>query len=207
VIPRLCSPMRRLAGAAVLVTGLLAACGHTDRPEGVVERWLVSLNQGSAGRPNQFADRAVSEQILPGWQACDPGALDVIEVGIGGMFPVQEGQAALAPYRVRYADDAVDLCGHPVRGAGPADGFAELLRRPAGDWSVVRLLERKAGDETLPLPSSGGPPLADAPEEIWLASVLGGLALCALVALLMAATPRPAPLASEPLDPSEARGL
>ncbi|MFL5797386.1 MAG: hypothetical protein ACJ77A_05565 [Actinomycetota bacterium] len=199
--------MRRLAAAAFLATGLLAACGHTDRPEGVVERWLVSLNQGSAGRPDQYAAGRVSDQILPGWQRCDPGALEVIEVGIGGMFPAREGQVALAPYRVRYSHDIADLCGRPVPAAGPTDGFAELFRRPAGDWSVVRLIERRRGDETLPLPSSGGPPLAEAPEEIWLAATLAGLALCGLVALLMAAMPRPAPVSTEPADTTEARGL
>jgi hypothetical protein len=199
--------VKRLAAAAFLAAGLLAACGRTDRPEGVVERWLVSLNQGSAGRPDHFAESGVSEQILPGWQGCDPGAFDVIEVGIGGMFPVREGQLAVAPYRVRYAGDLADLCGRTVRPAGPADGFAELFRPAAGDWSVVRLIERRPGDESLPLPSRGGPPVAEAPRQIWLGAMLAGLALCGLVALLMAATPRPAPVTSEPLDPSEARGL
>jgi hypothetical protein len=211
--------MRRMAATTLLAAALLAGCGHTDRPEGVVERWLVSLNQGSAGRPDQYAARRVSERILPGWEECDPGALDVIEVGTGSTIPTsidvgiahvipgRPGHLALAPYRVRYASDAADLCGGPLRAAGPTDGFAELFRPTGGEWSVVGLQERQRGDRSLPLPSQGGPPVAEAPRGIWLFSILAGLALCGLVALVMVAMPRPAPVPSEGMDPSEARGL
>jgi hypothetical protein len=196
-----------LAAAALLAAAVMSGCAHTDRPEGVVERWLISLNQGSAGRPDQYAPARVSDRILPDRERCDPGALDVVEVGIGGVFPRGGGEGALAPYRVVYASDIADLCGSAVHAAGPTYGFGQLFRPPGGDWSVVRLLERRRGDESLPLPSEGGGPMVEAPYEVWLVAMLGGIALCGLVALLMAAMPRPTPLASEPIDPSEARGL
>jgi hypothetical protein len=39
--------------ALAFVVLVLPACASTERPEGLVERWLVSLNQGAAGRPEE----------------------------------------------------------------------------------------------------------------------------------------------------------
>jgi hypothetical protein len=71
----------RRALALVAVVVALACCGAQERPEGIVERWLLSLNQGAAGRPEIYANDEVSQQVLPRWQDLDPGELDVIEVG------------------------------------------------------------------------------------------------------------------------------
>jgi hypothetical protein len=59
----------------------LVGCGDRARPEGLVERWLLSLNQGAAGRPERYADAGTSRRVLPGFERRSPGDLDVIEVG------------------------------------------------------------------------------------------------------------------------------
>lgn len=59
---------------------LTSACTSEQRPEGVTERWLLSLNQGAAGRPDRFAPEEVSQAIVPGWHDLEPGAFGVIEV-------------------------------------------------------------------------------------------------------------------------------
>jgi hypothetical protein len=203
--------VRRLAAATFLLGGLLlTSCGHTDRPEGVVERWLISLNQGAAGRPGTYAEARVSEAILPGWERCDPGALNSIEVGRGEQFTaegVPGHTTASVPYRIEYADDIASLCGRTVEPTAPAKGVAlVILREPgqnADDWRVDALAP-------VSLPGSGttaSTPVARASAAVWLIGLTLGLLLCVTVALLMRVTPRPAPLPSEPIDPSEARGL
>src|SRR5262249_27174868 len=81
--------MRRVAALAMLAALLLAGCANTDRLEGRVERWFSSLNQGAAGQPDRFAPRTESDAVLPGWEHCDPGGFDVIEVR-GGTSVAQD---------------------------------------------------------------------------------------------------------------------
>ena len=66
--------------AVVALVALTAACSSEERPEGITERWLLSLNQGAAGQPERYAPDEVSEQVVPGWHDLDPGFLDVITV-------------------------------------------------------------------------------------------------------------------------------
>ena len=73
--------MKRVAIAALMVLALAGCASSPQRPEGVVERWLLALNQGSAGRAGRYADASTSRQILPNYSRADPGELDVIEVG------------------------------------------------------------------------------------------------------------------------------
>ncbi len=202
--------MRRIVALGIAAL-LLAGCGHTDRPEGAVERWLTSLNQGAAGRPGRYANPAESNAVLPGWRACDPGALDTIEVGRASsssriIARGGETQAELAtvPFHVEYATDVADLC----RGTHPSgDSFsgtvsvAKSRTGPSGDeWRIRNLV-----------PVANPAPLEPATQHVsvgvWAVGLLVGLLLCALVALLMRAMPRPAPVSSEPVDPTEARGL
>ncbi|MGH2556909.1 MAG: hypothetical protein ACRDHO_14500, partial [Actinomycetota bacterium] len=75
--------MKRALFLLVVAALFLSACGGTDRPEGVVERWLISLNQGRAGEPDKYAPNELSQRILSNWQERDPGDLQVIEVGKG----------------------------------------------------------------------------------------------------------------------------
>ena len=203
--------MRRLAAGAFLAAVLLSGCAHTDRPEGVVERWLISLNQGGAGRPDRFTlVRGIEDPILPDWEHCDPGALDVIEVGRGrpGVFAPQVHLPQYAvPVHIEYAADLASLCDRLPRSTAPKFGAVLLVDdHPGGDpdWRIAAAGPRTFG---LLVPSLGGDPIATTSGLTWVAGLAIGLALCGLVALLMAATPRPAPVPSEPIDPSEARGL
>src|SRR5207247_1524816 len=95
-------PLRRVAAVAGLALMLLTACGGTDRPEGTVERWLVTLNQGKAGEPEKYAAGNVTNQVLPGWSNCDPGSLDVIEVGAHATGTEGYPAQVLVPYRIKY---------------------------------------------------------------------------------------------------------
>ena len=71
---------RALLVAVVALVALTSACSSEQRPEGITERWLLSLNQGAAGQPDRYAPDEVSEQVVPGWHDLDPGFLDVITV-------------------------------------------------------------------------------------------------------------------------------
>jgi len=201
--------VRRLVALAAVACALLPACASTDRPEGVVERWLISLNQGSAGRPDRYADPDVSERILPGWDACEPGALDTIRVGRqmtrAGTEHVGDGSVAVVPYEVEYADDAAELCDHPVGGRRAPAGYVVAVRPRGGDWRVTDL--QRIGPGEFRFPAFVARPVAAASPLVWLAGAGLGLLLCAFVALLMRATPRPRPVPSEPIDPTDARGL
>jgi hypothetical protein len=192
---------------------LLAGCGHTDRPEGVVERWLIALNQGSAGRPGVYAPELLSQGVLPNWDECEPGAIDVIEVGRGlraTALPKVEGLQYLVPYRIEYTDDREERCDTTRRPDISPRGVAVLTIAGAPGHERIRVvaaLPESAVDHHLPLPSEGGRTVARTSAVPWLAALVIGAVLCASVALLMHFMPRPAPLLSEPLDETEARGL
>lgn len=169
--------MKRTLYFAVLVVLLLPSCGGTDRPEGVVERWLVSLNQGKAGQPEKYAPDELSQQILPNWQERDPGALDVIEVGTGGRVVPEGGvppaeKRYLVPYRV------TRLNGRELRGT------AELFSVRGGPWRVDHLLGR---DPALRVPSEGGKRIGHASMGVWLAGA-GIAALLILVSIALMST-------------------
>jgi hypothetical protein len=72
--------VRRAVLATALLLLVLPGCASRERPEGIVERWLLALNQGPAGEPERFAPDRLSERILPDWRHLEPGELDVIEV-------------------------------------------------------------------------------------------------------------------------------
>jgi hypothetical protein len=195
----------------MLAALVLAGCGHTDRPEGIVERWFTSLNQGSAGRPGQYAPELLSQGVLPNWRKCEPGALDVVEVGRGEQaiaIATIRGPQYLVPYRIEYVDDRAELCDTTLKPDVTPTGVAVLeLSTAEGPWRVAAALPQNAVEQDLPLPSEGGPPVAKSGASLWAVGLLIGVVLCGLVAILMRAMPRPAPVPSEPLDPSEARGL
>ena len=114
--------MNHLAALMLLAALALPACGGTDRPEGVVERWLVSLNQGASRRRGLYARDRLSQEVLPGWQSCDPGALDKIEVGRGiGVSRHPDEADLLVPFRVENASDIASLCGRDVQILKPLD--------------------------------------------------------------------------------------
>ena len=172
--------MRRLASLAFLAMLLLSACGGTDRPEGAVERWLISLNQGKAGEPEKYAPDALSQEILPHWESRDPGDLDVIEVGKGR--PTDKTGIFVGDYEVPFRVERTS----GVKIAG----VVELLHRK-GVWRVA-LIDRNP--TSLKVPSQGGEPIESASAAAWLAALGISAALMLIVALIMAATPKPPPL-------------
>jgi hypothetical protein len=166
--------MKRALLLLTVATVLLPACGGTDRPEGVVERWLISLNQGKAGQPERYAPDALSQQILPNWQKRDPGNLDVIEVGRGEQ---SAGPTYVVPFRVQRLD------GYELT------GIAELVSPIRGPWQVERVLP---ADSRLPVPSEGGKRIGDASTAVWLAGIGVAAALILLSILLMSTVRREA---------------
>jgi hypothetical protein len=156
--------VRRAAALLAVAVVVLSACVSADRPEGVVERWLISLNIGGAGQPERYASNELSNRILP--PPRDPNDLDVIEVGRGRI----EGDTALVPYRVEVVD-------------GPKlDGVARLVRTADG-WMVVALLPK---DPTLAVPSEGGRHVGGASGSLWLVAAALAVSLCLVSAGLMA---------------------
>jgi hypothetical protein len=145
--------------AAVLA---LAACATTERPEGIVERWLLSLNQGAAGDPDIYAPRDVSDRVVPRWDELDPGRLDEIEVGRaapGG------GGRMIVSFRI------VDVDGTGLVGVAVVEG------------DRVITADRIAGAP--PLPSQGGPGIDRGTGLAWLAAVvIAGVLILATIGLM-----------------------
>jgi hypothetical protein len=163
--------MRR---ALLLVAALLAlvACAASERPEGIVERWLISLNQGVAGDPGAYAPDEVSDRIVPRWDDLDPGELDEIEVGRA--VPDERG-TSIVPFRIVSLDGAVLVGTAIVR-----DG---------------RVHDASRTEEIPPLPSEGGPGLDRGAGPAWLAAIgLAGLLILATIGLMrLAPEPRTGP--------------
>jgi len=143
--------VRRTGAALVLL--MLAACATAQRPAGLVERWLLSLNQGSAGRPGVYAPAAVSDQVLLDRDRLDPGALDVIEVGRSSPG---EGGIEQVPFRV------VTVDGDEIRAVADV--------RDGRIIGIISASPTSVG----PLPSEGGPGIEPVPATDWL--VATGLA-------------------------------
>jgi hypothetical protein len=150
--------MRRLLLIAVLAS-VLGACG-ADRPEGIVERWLVSLNQGEIGEPERHAEPSVTLEIAPAERTEE--IFDVIEVGNG---VTEEGEATV-PYRL-------------VTTEGEEMLATAGLARVSGRWRVVEI---GPADPELLVPSQGGSPIGRASTTIW----LGSLGLAVVLTILSA---------------------
>jgi hypothetical protein len=169
-----------LAISVLAVSMVCASCGHTDRPEGVVERWLISLNQGKAGQPETYAPDSLSQRIVPNWRTEDPGQLDVIEVGKGR--PVlhscnpnisQAACRAIGDYEVPF---------RTVRTDDRSRGGLAVLVDDATGWSISRL---QLGDLSMRVPSQGGQRIGNAGVPVWLAALGVAFLLVLLSAGLM----------------------
>jgi hypothetical protein len=163
----------------VAIVLLLPSCGRTERPEGVVERWLVSLNQGKAGEPEKYAPLRLSERVLPHWASRDPGDLDVIEVGMGRIYA---DDRYLVPFRVKRLD-GTEMSGVVI--GSPIN--------VEGTWRVEDLLP---SDPSLPVPSKGGQRIGDASALVWLAGIGIAAGLILLSVLLMSTVGREARVSS-----------
>jgi hypothetical protein len=154
----------------------LAACTGQERPEGIVERWLLSLNQGAAGRPDAYAPEDVSRQVVPGWDELDPGELDVIEVGRAA---TGEGGMRQVPFRV-VTIDGDELIGLANVDDGRVVGIVTSAQTPIG-----------------PLPSEGGPSgLEPVHAAGWLAALaVAGVLIACSWTLMTVVRRRSAPVA------------
>jgi hypothetical protein len=164
--------MRSRTLVVVVLAMLLTGCGvQSDRPEGIVERWLLSLNQGAAGRPDRYAPSQVSERVLPGWRDLEPGALDRIVIGTDRGSPT----SAIVPFLV------ADLRGQVTEGVA-------VVERADGD--VWRITDIEAGASGLSVEGSAWA-VAGAPRSAW--PVAGGVAvlLAVLAVLLVRVVRRP----------------
>jgi len=165
--------VRRLV-LAVLLAVSSPACATADRPEGVVERWLTSLNQGEAGRPHRYADDEATQLVAPEWYTNDPAWIDEIDVGTPTAGP---GGASLVPFRI------VPLDGDPVA------GVATVRTRTLEDGSIRPLVSEVAIQDA-PIPEGGwGVGVGTGP---WLAALGIGLVVAALAVAIVGAVDRAA---------------
>ena len=156
--------MRRALIAAVLATLAFSACASQARPEGIVERWLLALNQGAAGEPDRYAPNAASEEVLPGWDHLDPGELDVVEVARAGAprEDACDGERWFVPFRV------VRLDGSQFRSLACVSG------------TRVTQLTDQVGVTAPTFPSEGGQPIRDQRASVWAFALGVGVALVIL---------------------------
>lgn len=170
--------MRRAALALVALVLALPACAGTERPEGIVERWLISLNQGAAGEPERYADDTLSDSVLPRRERLEPGGLDVIEVGDARAGP---GGSFLVPFQV------VELDGTAAR------AFAVLERRD-GSLRIVRF---QPPPDTGPAadPDFARRPRRGVPRPAWLVALGVAILLVVATAAVMRLVPEPGPRA------------
>jgi hypothetical protein len=143
--------VKRVVIAAALATLVLSACAGHERPEGIVERWLLAINQGAAGEPDRYAPNAASEQVLPGWEHLDPGELDIVEVARAGTprgDPCAEG-TSFVPFRV------VRLDGSQLRSAACVAGTR-----------VTQVTELVGSTDPI-FPSEGGPSIHEERAGVW----------------------------------------
>jgi hypothetical protein len=153
--------VRRVVIATVLMTLACSACASQERPEGIVERWLLALNQGAAGEPDRYAPDAASDEVLPGWEHLDPGELDVVEVAGAGTPPRDVCAEAtwFVPFRV------VRLDGSQLRSVACGAGAR-----------VTQLTERVGSADPI-FPSEGGPSIRDERAGVWGIAIGIGIAL------------------------------
>jgi hypothetical protein len=158
--------VRWVAAAFVAILVVVPSCGGDERPEGVVERWLVSLNQGVSGEPHAYALDEVTETLAPDWDTRDPGAYDEIDVGA-------PGEGGGVPFRLTLTDGST---------IGGVAMLAERDRSGGPGWVVV------AVDLHDPPPTLGGVWPTGAPVGAWLVAVGVAVLLSVLAVVAVGAT-------------------
>jgi hypothetical protein len=112
--------MRRLS--IVLAVALLVACASSERPEGIVERWIVSMNQGIAGEPWRWAFDGATVATSPTWDTDEPGSIDSFSLGSARA----EGDRFVVPFSIERLDGTV-ISGDAIMGnRSLADGTSRL---------------------------------------------------------------------------------
>jgi len=153
--------VRRTLPIALALLLALPACGDRQRAEGIVERWLLAINQGAAGRAGRYATPQSSRLILPRYSVADPGELDLIEVG--------EGRSTECAYRVPFRVVRVD--GEEITGDAT---FALCPTAPITPIAGVELGPVPEG--TFPSEGGGSAFGTDRPAA-WLVSLLVGIGI------------------------------
>jgi hypothetical protein len=175
-------------GLPVLVAFvILSGCGSTERPEGVAERWLLSLDQGAAGRPGRYGGplaEAAALAVLPDWRSRDPGSLDRVEVGVANVSEAAGSIDAEVPFRLETTD------GEVVSGTVDAARCGGDPVTTGGDW-CIRGARRAGGPAPVEMRWSAG---ADASD--WFRAFVVGLGLSAIAVAIVAivrrrSVPRP----------------
>ena len=141
---------RALLVAVVALAALTSACSSEQRPEGITERWLLSLNQGAAGQPDRYAPDEVSEQVVPGWHERDPGYLDVITVEpalfIRGAIPgtlvpfhlvTKDGKEIDGTARLQQIADSLRITQVSVGGGTPATEAGSPFGAGLPGWPIA----------------------------------------------------------------------
>jgi hypothetical protein len=173
--------VRRALIVAVLVGLMLPGCSSQERPEGIVERWLLALNQGAAGRAGRFAAPTTSRLIVPGYATADPGRLDVIEVGTAERTRCSFD----VPFRV------VDVDGHETR------MFAVIDLCPTASPTPIAGVERREVPPGV-FPSEGGSSFGTDRAVVWSIAAAIGLAILLIAEVVMKLVRGAAPVISSP---------
>jgi hypothetical protein len=169
--------MLRRAIAALILIALAGCAAQEQRPEGIVQRWLVALNQGSAGEPGRYALESLSGTILPDWRRSEPGHFDVIDVqpaairscsvAFAGDSCEPQGRMASVPFNLEDTDGALF-------------SFEVTLVEQEGTWTAVAL---EPNDNPMSLGKQRWPSTLD--RSSWLLAGLTALCVTALTAALM----------------------
>jgi hypothetical protein len=117
--------VKRAIVLACLALVALAGCSQPPRPEGVVQRWLVSLNQGVAGQPDRWADAGVTTTVAPWWPA-EPDHIDAMDVGAATGNTV--------PFRIETTDGTITT------------GIATVGTRPTSNGTAPYVASVSLGD-------------------------------------------------------------
>jgi hypothetical protein len=151
----------------VLSVMILAGCSSQERPEGIVERWLLALNQGGAGEPLRYAHVDVTDALAAEWRSAELGTFDVIEVGRATAGCGVSG--SFVPFRV------VRLDGSTFRSTACVDASEVVELFPAAPGAI----------EIHALPSEGGPSIGEASSATWTCAIATGAGLLFLGEALM----------------------
>jgi len=160
--------VKRTVLLALLLVVALSSCGDRSRLEGVVERWLLALNQGAAGRAGRYADPPTSRLILPGYAKADPGRLDAVEVGAAQ----KKDCSWEVPFRV------VRIDGQEIR------GFAIIRTCPTAPILPVSSVDLRPVPQGV-FPSEGGPSVGTDYPAVWGFAVAIGLGILFIAEVAM----------------------
>jgi hypothetical protein len=132
--------MKRWLLAGAVIAAIATGCsGGAEHPEGIVERWIVSMNQGRAGAPSRWAEDRATATVSPTWHTDDPGSIDAFSIGIAEA----EDDAFVVPFTLERLDGTVTSGDVVVarRGPGDAPGGLEVKEvrlgapsGPTGHW-------------------------------------------------------------------------